>query len=124
MYFQTIAALVSPLNRKGEKVKWGLVGYSTVMFALVTIFTAMNVRLQQLSYIDNREFPGIPNVLPPGPIGWSLSMYSKALVIVPNACFIIANWMADGLLVSSAPIYHTFVLHMRLKKLTRCTVVM
>ena len=107
LYFQTIAALVSPLNRKGEKVKWGLVGYSTVMFGLATTFTAMNVRLQQLSYIDNREFPGIPNVLPPGPIGWSLFMYSKALVIVPNACFIIANWMADGLLVSSAPVYHT-----------------
>jgi len=107
LYFQTIAALVSPLNRKGEKVKWGLVGYSTVMFGLVTTFTAMNVRLQQLSYIDNREFPGIPNVLPPGPIGWGLFMYSNALVIVPNACFIIANWMADGLLVSSAPAYRT-----------------
>jgi hypothetical protein len=100
LYFQTIAALVSPFHRKGEGIKWGLVGYSTVMFGLVTTFTAMNVRLQQLSYIDNREFPGVPNVLPPGPIGWSLFMYSKPLVIIPNACFIIANWMADGLLVS------------------------
>ena len=99
LYFQTIAALLSPFHRKGKGIKWGLVGYSTVMFGLVTIFTAMNVRLQQLSYIDNREFPGVPNVLPPGPIGWSLFMYSKPLVIIPNACFIIANWMADGLLV-------------------------
>lgn len=107
LYFQTIAALVSPFHRKGQGIKWGLVGYSTVIFGLVTTFTAMNVRLQQLSYIDNREFPGVPNVLPPGPIGWSLFMYSKPLVIVPNACFIIANWMADGLLVSiSAHLRH------------------
>jgi len=100
LYFQTIVALLSPSHRKGQDIKWGLVGYSTVMFGLVTTFTAMNVRLQQLSYIDNREFPGVTNALPPGPIGWSLFMYSKPLVIVPNACFIIANWMADGLLVS------------------------
>jgi len=59
----------------------------------------MNIRLQQLSYIDNREFPGVAGALPPGPIGWSLLMYAKPLVIVPNACFIIANWMADGLLM-------------------------
>ena len=102
LYFQTIAALMSPVHRKGKTVKWGLVGYSTVMFLLVTTFTAMNVRLQQLSYIDNRDFPGIPNSLPPGPIGWGLSMYSKPLVIVPNACFVIANWLADGLLVGTS----------------------
>jgi len=71
------------------------------MFCLVTIFTVMNARLQQLGYLDNRDFPGVPNVLPPGPIGWCFSMYSKPLVIIPNACFIIANWMADGLLVSN-----------------------
>jgi len=99
LYFQTISALLSPFHRKGQGVKWGLVGYTTIMFGLVTIFTAMNIRVQQLSYIDNREFPGVPGVLPPGPIGWSLFMYSKPLVIIPNACFIIANWMADGLLV-------------------------
>ena len=102
LYFQTVAVLVSPANRKGKTVKWGLVGYSTVMFGLVTTFTAMNVRLQQLAYIDNREFPGIANTIPPGPMGWALLMYSKPLVIVPNACFITANWLADGLLVSTS----------------------
>ena len=100
LYFQTVAALVSPVHRKGKTVKWGLIVYSTVMFGLATTYTAMNVRLQQLSYIDNREFPGISNVIPPGPIGWTIFMYSKPLVIVPNVCFIIASWLADGLLVS------------------------
>ena len=97
---QTLAALVSPFYRKGQNIKWGLVVFSTVMFGLVTTFTAMNVRLQQLSYIDNREFPGVPDFFPPGPVGWSLFMYSKPMVIVPNVCFNITNWLADGLLVS------------------------
>ena len=104
LYFQAITALVNPLYREGQSVKWGFVGYSTVLFGLATTFTAMRVRLQQLAYIDNREFPGlpygVPDTIPPGPIGWSLLMYSKPLAIVPNVCFIIANWMADGLLVS------------------------
>ena len=120
LYFETIAALLSPFHRKGQSIKWGLVGYSTVMFGLVTTFTAMNVWLQQLSYIDNREFPGVPGTLPPGPIGWSLFMYSKPLVIIPNACFIIANWMADGLLVSTTVYLSSQV---ELMGMTRCIAV-
>jgi hypothetical protein len=104
LYFQAITALVNPLYREGQSIKWGLVGYLTVLFGLATTFTALKVRLQQLAYIDNREFPGlpygVPHTIPPGPIGWSLLMYSKPLAIIPNVCFIIANWMADDLLVS------------------------
>jgi len=93
------------------------------MLGLATTFTALNVRLQQLAYIDNREFPGVPNLLPPGPIGWALSMYSKSWVIVANACFIIANWMADGLLVSTSG-FTISCITCRADKTTRCTVVM
>lgn len=51
------------------------------------------------SYIDHREFPG-------GPIAYSFFLYSKPLVIIPNACFIISNWLADGLLVSQLDGYY------------------
>jgi hypothetical protein len=53
---------------------------------------AMNVHLMQLAFIDNRNFPG-------GPEAYELSVYSTAIALTPNATFIIANWLADGLLV-------------------------
>jgi len=66
--------------------------YTFVLFSLGTVFVAMNTNLEVLSFIDNREFPG-------GPETYSLSKYSSALAVTPNAAFILANWMADGLLL-------------------------
>ena len=64
-----MAALFSPVPRRGEYVKWGLVLYTTVMFLLVTVFTAPNLKILFISYIDNRRFPGVQGVLPPGVYG-------------------------------------------------------
>ena len=67
----------------------------------------MNLNIQSISYIDNREFPG-NDALPPGPLGYQYLIYSKAITIVPNLMFLLNNWLADGLLVSSVPnsIFH------------------
>ena len=69
LFFQCMAALFSPVHRKGEHIKWGLVSYTTVMFLLVTVFTAPNLKILSISYIDNRRFPGVQGVLPPGVYG-------------------------------------------------------
>ena len=69
LFFQRMAALFSPVPRRGEYVKWGLVLYTTVMFLLVTVFTAPNLKILSISYIDNRRFPGVQGVLPPGVYG-------------------------------------------------------
>jgi len=73
------------------------------MFALVTVFTGMNLHIQSLSFIDNREFPGVDGVAPPGPLGYQLFIYSAPISMVPNVSFIINNWLADGFLVSFTP---------------------
>jgi hypothetical protein len=65
LFFQCMAALFNPANRRREGIKWGLVSYTVVMFSFVTVFTAMNLNIQSISYIDNREFPGVEGVLPP-----------------------------------------------------------
>ena len=101
LFFNCMGALVNPVNHRGQGIKWGLVFYTVVMFAFVTVYTAMNLNLQSISYIDNREFPGVGDVLPPGPLGYQWFMYSNALTIVPNLMFLLNNWMADGLLVGS-----------------------
>jgi len=99
LFFQCLAALFNPANRRGRSVKWGLVVYTVAMFSIVTVFTAMNDNIQSISYIDNREFPGDGDTIPPGPLGYQLFIYSKPLTIIPNLMFLLNNWLADGLLL-------------------------
>lgn len=101
LFFKCMAALLDPIHRRTDGTKWGLVGYTMVMFSFVTIFTGMNLNMQSVSFIDNREFPGVEGSLPAGPLGYQWLVYSKALSIVPNLMFLLNNWLADGLLVGS-----------------------
>ena len=101
LFFHCMAALLDPVNRRREGIKWGLVTYTVVMFSFVTVFTAMNLNVQSISFIDNREFPGVEGVLPPGPLGYQFFIYSRALSVIPNVMFLLNNWLADGLLVGS-----------------------
>ena len=100
LFFKCMAALLKPLNRRGERVKWGLVSYTIAMFTFVTVYTAMNLHILSISFIDNREFPGAGGDVHPGPYGYFISIYYKAISVVPNAAFCLNNWLADGLLVS------------------------
>ena len=98
LFFKCMVALLSPVHRRGGGIKWGLVCYTTVMFSLATVHTAMNLHLQSISYIDNREYPAGDGTNP-GPIGYFESLYSNVINVVPNVAFSLSNWLADGLLV-------------------------
>ena len=100
LFFKCMTALLNPVNRRGEGIKWGLVSYTVVMFSVVTVYTAMNLHMVSISFIDNREFPGAMGDVHPGPYGYFVSIYYKAISVVPNAAFCLNNWLADGLLVS------------------------
>jgi len=101
LFFKCMGALFNPVYRRGERIKWGLVSYTTVMFSLATILTAMNLHILSISFIDNREFSNADGGLHPGPYGYYEFIYYKAIGIVPNVAFCLNNWLADGLLVSS-----------------------
>ena len=107
LFFQCMAALFSPINRRRQGgVKRGLVIYTVAMFSFATVYTGLNTDIQSVSLIDNREFPGIGDTIPPGPLGYQMYIYSKPITIIPNLMFLLNNWMADGLLVgfsSSSP---------------------
>ena len=100
MFFQCITALFDPANRRREGTKWGLIIYTVLMFSFVTIRTVMGLNLVSISFVDNREFPGVGDGFPPGPIGYTLSVCSKATSVVPGLMFLLNNWLADGLLAS------------------------
>ena len=99
LFFQCMAALFNPVNRRGVGVKWGLVSYTVIMFSFGTVLTGMALNLESISHIDNREFPGVKGEFVPGPIGYQLSIWSGVLVIPPRLMFLFNNWLSDGLLV-------------------------
>ena len=77
-----MAALFDSINRRGERIKWGLVAYTVAMFSIATALTGMQFNIRSISYIDNREFPGVEGVLPPGPLGYQSFIWSGALTSV------------------------------------------
>lgn len=94
-------ALLSPVNRPTGGIKWPLVAHTVAMFSFVTIYNSMSFDLQSNSYINDREYPGQENAIPPGPIGYQELLSSNVDNVVPNIMFLLNSWLADGLLVSS-----------------------
>jgi len=112
MSFQCITALFNPANHRREGTKWGLIIYTVLMFSFVTIRTAMGLNFISIAFIDNREFPGVGDQLPPGPIGYTLSVCPKAASIATNLASLLNNWLAGGLLARfSLPCTHPEVSH-------------
>jgi len=100
LFFQCMAALLDPANRKREGIKWGLVCYTVVMFACATLVTGTTQNISSLSFINNREFPGIEGSFPPGPVGYQAMSCSGPPSIAPDIGFLLNYWLADALLVS------------------------
>jgi hypothetical protein len=80
--------------RRGKSRRLLLALYTFMLFGFGTIFTGMNINSSKVAFIDNRNFPG-------GPEAYVLSIYSSPIQLTPNIVFILANWMADALLVRS-----------------------
>ena len=100
LFFQCMAGLFNPANRRRDGVKWGLVSYTVAMFSFSTVLTGMSLHIQSLAFIDNRDYPGTEGI-PPGPLGYGASIYQTALSLTPSIMFFMTYWLADGLLVGS-----------------------
>jgi len=100
LFFKCMTALLSSAYHRGEGIKWNLVSYTVVMFSWATVLTGMDLDIQSISHIDNREFTGPEGLLPSGPLGYFLSIYLKPINVIPNAAFVVGGWLADGFLVS------------------------
>ena len=103
MFFQCITALFDPANHRREGTKWGLIIYTVLMFSFATIYTGIGSEILSISFVDNREFPGIGDGVPPGPTGYKFFIHPKAITIVSSLMFLLNNWLADGLLVCFVP---------------------
>ncbi|KAF9465120.1 hypothetical protein BDZ94DRAFT_1296643 [Collybia nuda] len=90
LFFQCMAQLLWP--KRGRDRNLILAGYTFLLFSLGTVFTGMNINVAILGFIENRNFPG-------GPEAYSSFTQSSALGVIPNAAFILSNWMADALML-------------------------
>ena len=99
LFFQCMAALFNPTNRRREGIRWWIVCYTVLLFSFATISTGTGLHVHSISYIDNREFPGVEGVLPPGPIGYWDSIGSGALQQTNGLMAHFGYWLADGFLV-------------------------
>lgn len=72
---------------------WPLITYTFLLFACGTINAAAGIKVAELRWIDDRDVPG-------GPAAFSVHMYNNNVEIVGNCGYVVANFLADGLLVS------------------------
>ena len=86
VFLQCMAGLFDPVHRRGEPVKWGLVSYTVVMFSIITMITVMNFVIQSISYVDNRKFPGVEDLVPAGPTGTCVLFYPLRSILSPTRC--------------------------------------
>ena len=100
LFYRCMAALLGPVNRR-KGVEWGLVAHTLAMFSFLTTNVCMNLDLQSISYVDNREFPGV-SAMGPGPFAYQYDyLSSDPMNTVPETLFLFNTWLADGLLVWS-----------------------
>ncbi|KAJ7587157.1 hypothetical protein C8J56DRAFT_1165266 [Mycena floridula] len=90
LFFRCMIGILLPRHGRARK-PWMAV-YTLVLFGLATIFTGMNLQVSRLGFIDDRNFPG-------GPEAYQLFLFSTPLALTPNIVFILANWLADALLM-------------------------
>lgn len=67
--------------------------YTSCLFVLGTLFVVSSSRVAQLTFIDDRDYPGGPGV-------WAEEQFSIPINLLGNVCAILGTWFADALLVS------------------------
>lgn len=64
--------------------------------------TGMDLNVQSISHIDNRDYPGVDGLIWPGPYGYYTLIYFKPINLIPIVVFVLNNWLADGFLVGAS----------------------
>jgi hypothetical protein len=103
LFFQCMRALLYPVHHTAKGIKWGLVTHTVAMFFTSTIAFVIDHNIISSSFIDRREFHGVEGY-PPGPMGYELFIVLNrgAVIDVSQLMFPLSQWLADGLLVSTA----------------------
>jgi hypothetical protein len=72
-----------------------LICYITAMFIFGTIYVATTTQATMVSYVYYANFPGGPSAYN------NLVLFSAPVGIINTVSYVLANWLADAMLVSS-----------------------
>ena len=86
--------LYNQLSHNNSRSTLSILLFLCVAFILGTLFMASIADFAQLSFIDNRNFPG-------GPEAFESEMNTNPIELMGNVVFTLQNWLCDGLLVSA-----------------------
>jgi hypothetical protein len=67
--------------------------YLTLLFTLLFIFMVVQAGAVQMTYIDNRNYPG-------GPVAYFLASQALPINVIFLATFVLLTFFADSLIVS------------------------
>ena len=77
---------------RARKPAWPLIAYISTNFVLGTFGIAAEARFNELTFVDDRNFPGGPNA-------FVIAQYGDFVNIFGTAAYVVLNWLADGLVV-------------------------
>lgn len=80
----------------GAKLPKSSIALVSVLFILGTLMIAGNTKFEEMMWIDDRNFPG-------GPDAFLQLDYDNPVMTMVNSSYIIANFLANGVLVSTQP---------------------
>ncbi|KAK7688187.1 hypothetical protein QCA50_008557 [Cerrena zonata] len=80
------------LIHEGRKGNWKWLTYITLLLALGTLNIAINMHLEEVDWINERNFPG-------GPLAHLISSQSSALNVAGDVASDLVPFFADGLLI-------------------------
>jgi len=85
------------LFRRADRVAWWSLSYITLMFVLVTISNALDIKYNQMVFIDYRNYVGPDGSS--GPVGFLTNYYNAPVEIAGLVLYFMAQWLQDGLLI-------------------------
>ncbi|KAF8877561.1 hypothetical protein CPB84DRAFT_1794780 [Gymnopilus junonius] len=108
LYCLCIHQILRSRERTNQVKRVAMFTYITLITLFGTLFFVSTARMTQLSFIDNRLYPG-------GPAAFEKDMFSIPVNELGNVTFVLANWFADALVVWRCMIiysncrYHTVI---------------
>jgi len=87
--FQTLQLF---LGQPKHKIQWGMVMYIAIVFTLASLGFAGNAKFNEMTYIEDRAFPGGPNA-------FTIAFYNTPVNMMSFVSYTIMSWFADGLVL-------------------------
>ncbi|KAJ7703882.1 hypothetical protein B0H17DRAFT_921603 [Mycena rosella] len=92
LFTVTFQTLLLFLQRPKSKIPWGSVTYICVMFILASIGLGGNAKFNQMTFIDDRNYPGGPNA-------FTIDFYATPVNLSSFISYTVMSWFADGMVL-------------------------